>query len=118
MEIGYYERVDGELVKIEKIPTKQELEAEIIEESKSGKSRFPHVLSAKVVDEKKMEFVCRSSLSNKIHSRQLIITQTQWNKLQEDWLLQIGVLVPEMSPENREYLLSGITPEEWENAFS
>ena len=112
MEVTYFYR--GK--QIERIPTKREWENQIIEESKTG-VRFPHILSSKVLDDSRMEIVCKNALSEKVHSRVLTMTQEQWAKLQKDWLLRIGEVIPDMSAADREYLLSGITPEEWAERF-
>jgi hypothetical protein len=56
-----------------------------------------------------------SGLTGKVHDRDIPVTQEQIN----DWLsgMLIQVAMPDVSPEDREFLMTGITPEEWKDVF-
>ena len=57
----------------------------------------------------------RSPLSGKVNTRDIPVTETQF----ADW--KAGVLIqdamPNISADDREFLMTGISQEEWENAF-
>lgn len=57
-----------------------------------------------------------SLLTNKQHSREIDITQEQLTHWQEGRGL-IQVLMPHLSADDREFLMTGSTPEEWEASF-
>jgi hypothetical protein len=57
-----------------------------------------------------------SLLTNKQHSREIDITQEQLTHWEEGRGL-IQVLMPHLSADDREFLMTGSTPEEWEASF-
>lgn len=57
-----------------------------------------------------------SPLTGKKHKRDLDITLTQLN-LWESKRLLIQDAFPDLSAEDREFIMTGITPEEWDDAF-
>lgn len=63
-----------------------------------------------------MRITRRSRLSGKEHTLDLDITQEQIDQYQAGTLLQDAF--PNLSPEHREFFHTGITPEEWDAAFS
>lgn len=58
----------------------------------------------------------KSSISGKIHSMDLDITDEQISEYNKgDKLIQD--VFPNLSPDEREFIMSGITPEEWDSMF-
>ena len=57
-----------------------------------------------------------SSLSGKENTMDLPITQEQIQEWESGELVQH--VFPELSPEEREFLMTGITDEEWDRAFN
>ena len=58
----------------------------------------------------------KSSISGKIHSMDLDITDEQLSEYYNgDKLIQD--IFPNLSPDEREFIMSGITPEEWDSMF-
>ena len=57
----------------------------------------------------------KSMLTGKEHTREIDVTNRQIN----DWLggTLIQNAMPHLSPEDREFIKTGITPEEWDYAF-
>lgn len=62
-----------------------------------------------------MQITKKSTISGKIHSMNLDITQDQFDEWQNGELIQN--VMPNLSIDEREFLISGITPEEWEHTF-
>ena len=58
----------------------------------------------------------RSSLSGNTNSREINVTQAQL----DDWASGtfIQVAMSNLSPDDREFLMTGITPEEWDKHFN
>lgn len=64
-----------------------------------------------------LEVTRKSILSGKMHSMELDITQEQlenWEQVSGD-LVQVAF--PNLSSSEREFLMTGITPTEWNDAF-
>lgn len=63
-----------------------------------------------------MEVTKKSILSGIVHKLNLNITDEQWNRylLGEE---HIQYIFPDFTAAEREFLISGITAEEWEEAF-
>jgi len=63
-----------------------------------------------------VEIVRKSMVSGKIHSMDLDITRKQYSA----WLrgTPIQEAMPHLSANEREFLMTGITPEEWAETFS
>lgn len=57
----------------------------------------------------------KSNLTGKIHTKSIDVTKDQINKWQNGELIQN--VMPNLDTWDREFLISGITKEEWENAF-
>lgn len=56
-----------------------------------------------------------SMFTGKTHTRELPVTEAQLTKWRDGALLQDSF--PHLSPEDREFIKTGITPEEWEHVF-
>lgn len=59
-----------------------------------------------------MEVTRRSKMTGKIRTREIPITNEQLASWKSGTLIQIAM--PELSPDDREFLMTGITPEEWD----
>ena len=57
----------------------------------------------------------KSLLTGKVHTMDLPITQEQIDSWVNGELIQNAM--PQLDREQREFLISGITPEEWKKAF-
>lgn len=57
----------------------------------------------------------RSQLTGKIHSRDIPCTDDQLADWQSGTLIQHAM--PNLSPEEREFIITGILPEEWDKLF-
>jgi hypothetical protein len=57
----------------------------------------------------------RSTLSGNTNTREIAITETQYNNWISGMLIQNAM--PNLSADDREFLISGITPEEWDEHF-
>lgn len=57
----------------------------------------------------------RSVISGRINSRDIPCTQEQLDSWRNGTLIQDAM--PNVPPEDREFLISGITPEEWKQSF-
>lgn len=57
-----------------------------------------------------------SMLSNSVSTRDLPVTQSQIELWEAGGLIQD--VMPELSSEDREFIMSGVTPEEWDSVFS
>jgi hypothetical protein len=62
-----------------------------------------------------MEITKKSTLTGKIHTMNLNVTQEQLDRWQRGTLIQTAI--PQLRPDEREFLISGITPKEWEETF-
>ena len=96
--------------------SKEEFDNQILLESKTG-TRFKSVVSSKAISMDKMEFICKSALSGKLHTQVLSITEEQFDFLCKHWLKSITEVCPSLTPAEREFLLSGVTSEEWDEVF-
>jgi hypothetical protein len=56
-----------------------------------------------------------SALTDKTHSREIDVTQDQINRWQASALIQHAM--PHLSRQDREYLMTGTTQEEWDAEF-
>jgi len=56
-----------------------------------------------------------SMLTGKIHEREINVTPEQLQKWHDGMLIQDAM--PHLSADDREYLISGATPEEWDEAY-
>lgn len=59
----------------------------------------------------------RSSISGKIHTRDIDVTEAQLERYREG-LPCIQDVFPGLSVNDREFIKTGITPEEWDALFS
>ena len=63
-----------------------------------------------------MMLITRKSLiSGNINSMSLPITEEQYNAWEQGTLVQVAM--PHLTPDEREFVMSGITPEEWAETF-
>lgn len=62
-----------------------------------------------------MQVTKRSGISGKVHTLEINITQAQWDEWKAGGLLQD--VCPHLSADDREFLISGSTKEEWESFF-
>jgi len=58
----------------------------------------------------------KSIISGNINTRDISITQEQYDLWTSGTLIQD--VVPDLSKDDREFLISGITPEEWDSVFN
>ena len=56
-----------------------------------------------------------SMFTGKTNSMDLDITQEQWTKWREGMLIQDAM--PNLTADEREFMISGVTPEEWSQLF-
>lgn len=57
----------------------------------------------------------RSMFTGIEHTLDLPVTQEQLDRYARGWLIQDAF--PELAPEQREFIMTGVTPEEWRAAF-
>ena len=57
-----------------------------------------------------------SPISMKYHTREIDVTQSQLDRWKAGELIQN--VMPNISADDREFLMTGITPEEWDAHFS
>jgi len=57
-----------------------------------------------------------SPFTNQKNTLEINCTEEQYEKWIDGTLIQVAM--PNVSPEHREFILTGITPEEWNNTFS
>ncbi len=57
----------------------------------------------------------KSRITGKIHSQEIDITPEQWKRWKAGELIQN--VCPHLSADDREFLISGSTKEEWEQLF-
>lgn len=62
-----------------------------------------------------MKITKTSTLTGRVHTMDLPITQEQIDRWERGTLIQVAM--PRLNPDEREFLISGITPEEWEETF-
>jgi hypothetical protein len=62
-----------------------------------------------------MEITKKSTITGKVHTMNLNVTQEQLDCWQRGTLIQTAI--PQLRPDEREFLISGITPEEWKETF-
>jgi hypothetical protein len=62
-----------------------------------------------------MLIVARSDLTGKISSMDIDVTQEQINEWEGGSLIQD--VMPDLTPEEREFIMTGITQEEWESKW-
>ena len=58
-----------------------------------------------------------SMVTGKAHDREINITEEQYAELNRPSRRLIQEIVPHLSASDREFLMTGITPEEWERTF-
>jgi hypothetical protein len=63
-----------------------------------------------------MRVTKKSVLTGDVHTREIPITEEQLREWTNGNLL-IQQAFPQLSPNDREFLMTGVTPEEWEGAF-
>lgn len=63
-----------------------------------------------------MKVTRTSKLTGVTHTREIPITEADLIRLQDPTLL-IQQAVPSLSADDREFLVTGATPEEWDEAF-
>ena len=57
----------------------------------------------------------KSLISGNINSMSLPITEEQYTAWEQGTLVQVAM--PHLSPDEREFVMTGITPEEWAETF-
>ena len=57
----------------------------------------------------------KSLISGNINTMSLPITEEQYNAWEQGTLVQVAM--PHLSPDEREFVMTGITPEEWADNF-
>ena len=62
-----------------------------------------------------MKITRTSSLSGKVNTREIDVTDAQIMLWQEG--VHIQDVMPNVPAEEREFIMTGITPEEWDEAF-
>ncbi len=62
-----------------------------------------------------MKITRTSPFSGKEHTLDIPVTQAQLNNWGNGVLIQIAM--PNLTPDQREFLMTGITAEEWDEAF-
>lgn len=63
-----------------------------------------------------MKFTKKSPFSGNTNTREIPVTEEQLNAWNSGTLIQIAM--PNINADDREFLMTGITPEEWAAAFS
>ena len=64
-----------------------------------------------------MKVVRKSPFSGKINEREIEITDAQMIELTNPNRRNIQDILPDTSADDREFIMTGITPEEWKEAF-
>jgi len=59
----------------------------------------------------------KSALTGHVHEMELLITPAQWKEWNSFNRRMVQDIFPDLTAEEREFLVSGITPEEWAAAF-
>jgi|TARA_R100000084_G_scaffold96056_1_gene49924 hypothetical protein len=57
----------------------------------------------------------KSLISGNTNTMSLPITEEQYNAWEQGTLVQVAM--PHLSPDEREFVMTGITPEEWAETF-
>ena len=57
----------------------------------------------------------KSAFTNNVHTMDINVTQEQLSAWESGTLIQNAM--PHLSADEREFIMSGITPQEWEDAF-
>ena len=57
----------------------------------------------------------KSTFTNNVHTMDINVTQEQLSAWESGTLIQNAM--PHLSADEREFIISGITPQEWEDAF-
>ena len=57
----------------------------------------------------------KSAFTNNVHTMDINVTQEQLSAWESGTLIQNAM--PHLSADEREFIISGITPQEWEDAF-
>ena len=63
-----------------------------------------------------MQITKQSMFTGEIHTREIDVTEDQIRRWQGGELIQN--VMPHLSPDDREFLMTGVTPEEWAEEFS
>jgi len=66
----------------------------------------------------KMNIVVRSLLTGKLHSQEFIMTSDQYHDLVYDLEKSVQQIFPEYTNDQREFLMSGATIDEWNDLLS
>jgi hypothetical protein len=56
-----------------------------------------------------------SRFTRKVHTREIDVTPEQLEAWKQGALIQN--VIPHLSPDDREFLMTGVTPEEWRQVF-
>lgn len=60
----------------------------------------------------------KSIVSNKKHERDIMITDEEYSLCLAQKFTNVDAILPHLSEDDKEFLVSGITPEEWEDLKS
>jgi len=85
-----------------------------VSSSKSDQAKAHWIPIRNVAKEKHMQVTKRSVFGNE-HTLEIDITQEQWDRWKAGEMLQN--VCPHLSADDREFLISGTTKEEWEQLF-
>jgi hypothetical protein len=72
-------------------------------------------LAYKLNEPGKVRMTRQSRITGKVNTREIPATPEQFEAWQRGMLVQDAF--PDASPEDREFIISGITPEEWTETF-
>lgn len=67
------------------------------------------------IDENTIKLTMTSSISGKENTMEIKVTQKQWDDWQDGTLIQNAM--PHLSPDEREFIITGITAQEWDETF-
>lgn len=56
-----------------------------------------------------------SMFTGQVHQREIAVTEEQLSRWNDGELIQN--VVPHLSADDREFIMTGVTPEEWEETF-
>lgn len=62
-----------------------------------------------------MQITKKSPFSGKTNTREIDVSVIQLTAWHEGEMIQVAM--PHLSPDDREFLMTGITPEEWDDTF-
>lgn len=68
------------------------------------------------VDNSTLRLTIKSLFSGREHTKELPITHEQWHNWQSG-CMKIQHAMPHLSADDREWLMTGATPDEWEAEF-